>query len=167
MRLWRRLNGHRKRQRRNSQAFTSGLLARMWRTGGVHRKRWHGRRDPDKNLGSPGVCLFRWEENRRSVPSPGELLRWGGGCSWSTRRWRKTTTWERAAREDGARPGNFCRTRRIGEQEPTSLRGIARQETVSLVTEASPTEEPREGKLHAGICAGGTGRPVSLPRRAP
>ncbi len=25
------------------------------------------------------------------------------------------------------------------------------------VTEASTTEEPREGKLHAGICVGGAG----------
>ncbi len=33
-----------------------------------------------------------------------------------------------------------------------------------LVTEASPTEEPCEGKLHAGICAGGAGRPAFLPR---
>ncbi len=30
-------------------------------------------------------------------------------------------------------------------------------------TEASTTEEPYEGKLHAGICAGGAGRPASLP----
>ncbi len=30
-------------------------------------------------------------------------------------------------------------------------------------TEASTTEEPYEGKLHVGICAGGAGRPASLP----
>ena len=29
--------------------------------------------------------------------------------------------------------------------------------------EASTTEEPREGKLHAGICTGGVGRPAFLP----
>ena len=55
---------------------------------------------------------------------------------------------------------------RAGLQEPTSLRGIAKSETMSLATEASPTEEPCEGKLHAGICAGGAGRPAFLPRRA-
>ena len=32
-------------------------------------------------------------------------------------------------------------------------------------TEASTTEEPCEGKLHAGICAGGVGQPAFLPRR--
>lgn len=32
-------------------------------------------------------------------------------------------------------------------------------------TEASTTEEPREGTLHAGIWAGGAGRPAFLPRR--
>ncbi len=32
-------------------------------------------------------------------------------------------------------------------------------------TEASTTEEPYEGKLHVGICAGGVGRPAFLPRR--
>ena len=88
----------------------------------------------------------------------------GGGCPCSTRRWRKTTTWERGAREDAARKGHFCRTCRVGEQEPTSLRRIATR-GVCLVTEASPTEEPCEGKLHAGICAGGAGRPAFLPRR--
>jgi len=36
---------------------------------------------------------------------------------------------------------NFCRTRGVGAQEPTSLWGIARWETRSFVTEASPTEE--------------------------
>jgi hypothetical protein len=34
-------------------------------------------------------------------------------------------------------------------------------------TEASLTEEPCEGTLHAGICAGGAGRPAFLPRRPP
>ncbi len=32
-------------------------------------------------------------------------------------------------------------------------------------TEASTTEELCEGTLHAGICAGGAGRPAFLPRR--
>ena len=43
--------------------------------------------------------------------------------------------------------------------ELTSLRGIAYKSlTTSLLTaKASTTEEPREGKLHAGICAGGAG----------
>ena len=43
--------------------------------------------------------------------------------------------------------------------ELTSLRGIAYKAlTTSLLTaKASTTEEPREGKLHAGICAGGAG----------
>ena len=42
--------------------------------------------------------------------------------------------------------------------EPTSLRGIADKAKMQyslLTTKASTTEEPREGKLHAGICAGG------------
>ncbi len=91
----------------------------------------------------------------------------GGGCPRSTRRGRKTSTWERGAREDAAHTGNFCRTCRVGEQKPTSLWGIAKRESCSPVTEASPTEEPCEGKLHAGICAGGAGRPAFLPRRAP
>ncbi len=37
--------------------------------------------------------------------------------------------------------------------ELTSLRGIA----YKLAANASTTEEPREGKLHAGICAGDAG----------
>ena len=32
---------------------------------------------------------------------------------------------------------------------------------------ASTTEEPREGKLHAGICAGGVGQLAFLPRTTP
>ncbi len=32
-------------------------------------------------------------------------------------------------------------------------------------TEASPTEEPYEGKLHVGICAGGAGRPGGITRQ--
>lgn len=46
-----------------------------------------------------------------------------------------------------------------GKHKPTSLRGIAKVTThCSVVSaEASTTEEPREGKLHAGICAGGAG----------
>ncbi len=45
------------------------------------------------------------------------------------------------------------------------LRRIAKPETLSSVTEAGLTEEPCEGKLHAGICARGAGRPDFLPRR--
>ena len=33
------------------------------------------------------------------------------------------------------------------------------------ITEVSAIEEPGAGKLYAGICAGGAGQPVSLPRR--
>jgi hypothetical protein len=40
-----------------------------------------------------------------------------------------------------------------GEHKPTSLWGIA----CKMVANASTTEEPREGKLHAGICAGDAG----------
>ena len=36
------------------------------------------------------------------------------------------------------------------KHKPTSLWGIASK----LAANASTTEEPREGKLHAGICAG-------------
>jgi hypothetical protein len=43
----------------------------------------------------------------------------------STPRQGEPATWGRSARKDAARTGNFCRTRRVGEQEPTSLRGIA------------------------------------------
>ena len=38
--------------------------------------------------------------------------------------------------------------------ELTSLRGIAYN---LLTAKASTTEEPREGKLHAGICTGDAG----------
>jgi hypothetical protein len=43
--------------------------------------------------------------------------------------------------------------------KPTSLWGIAKVTAHYGVVsaEASTTEEPREGKLHAGICAGGAG----------
>jgi hypothetical protein len=44
--------------------------------------------------------------------------------------------------------------------EQTSLWGIAikAKRVVTLLTaKASTTEEPREGKLHAGICTGGAG----------
>jgi len=45
-----------------------------------------------------------------------------------------------------------------GKHKPTSLRGIAKVTAHGVVSaEASTTEEPREGKLHAGICAGGAG----------
>ena len=46
-----------------------------------------------------------------------------------------------------------------GKHKPTSLRGIAKVTAHYGVVsaEASTTEEPREGKLHAGICAGGAG----------
>ena len=39
------------------------------------------------------------------------------------------------------------------KHKPTSLWGIASK----LAANASTTEEPREGKLHAGICAGDAG----------
>ena len=39
------------------------------------------------------------------------------------------------------------------KHKPTSLGGIA----YKLAANASMTEEPREGKLHAGICAGDAG----------
>jgi hypothetical protein len=41
---------------------------------------------------------------------------------------------------------------------PTSLQGIAR------IAEASISEEPGAGKLHAGICAGAAGQLAVLPR---
>jgi hypothetical protein len=43
--------------------------------------------------------------------------------------------------------------------KPTSLWGIAKAtaQHSAVGAEASTTEEPREGKLHAGICAGGAG----------
>ena len=57
--------------------------------------------------------------------------------------------------------------------ELTSLRGIAykakakpgyRCRMKSLLTaKASTTEEPREGKLHAGICTGGAEKSAFLP----
>ncbi len=99
------------------------------------------------------------------VPSPGKRMLRGGGCTRSTLRQRKTATWERGAWEGVARKGNSCRTRRIGAHEPTSLWGIAIQADVLPDVEASLTEEPCEGTLHAGICAGGAGRPAFLPRR--
>ncbi len=40
-----------------------------------------------------------------------------------------------------------------GKHKPTSLWGIADK----MAANASTTEEPREGKLHAGICAGDAG----------
>lgn len=46
------------------------------------------------------------------------------------------------------------------QYELTSLWGIAIkvEKSLTLLTaKASTTEEPREGKLHAGICAGGAG----------
>jgi acyl CoA:acetate/3-ketoacid CoA transferase alpha subunit len=42
--------------------------------------------------------------------------------------------------------------------------GNSKSGRASPDTEASPTEEPYEGKLHVGICAGGAGRPAFLPR---
>jgi len=46
-----------------------------------------------------------------------------------------------------------------GNHKQTSLRGIANvtAQHSAVSAEASTTEEPREGKLHAGICAGGAG----------
>ena len=44
---------------------------------------------------------------------------------------------------------------------PTSLRGIATKAATPFA-EASLSEEPGAGKLHAGICAGGVGQPASL-----
>ncbi len=44
--------------------------------------------------------------------------------------------------------------------EQTSLRGTAYKAMMSILlwtARASVTEEPREGKLHAGICAGDAG----------
>ncbi len=42
-----------------------------------------------------------------------------------------------------------------GKHKPTSLRGMAKVTAHGVVSaEASTTEEPREGKLHAGVCAG-------------
>ncbi len=42
-----------------------------------------------------------------------------------------------------------------GKHKPASLRGTAKVTAHDVVgAEASTTEEPREGKLHAGICAG-------------
>jgi len=41
----------------------------------------------------------------------------------------------------------------LGKHKPTSLWGIA----YKMAAKASTTEEPREGKLHAGICAGDAG----------
>ena len=44
--------------------------------------------------------------------------------------------------------------------EQTSLRGIAykaKKKNSLLTAKASTAEEPREGKLHAGICAGDAG----------
>ncbi|MCX6928928.1 MAG: hypothetical protein NT154_37815, partial [Verrucomicrobia bacterium] len=37
--------------------------------------------------------------------------------------------------------------------------------TGGRVHEASCSEEPGAGKLHAGICEGGAGQPASLPRQ--
>jgi hypothetical protein len=51
------------------------------------------------------------------------------------------------------------------QDEQTSLRGIAyKVKKISLPTaKASTTEEPREGKLHAGICAGDVEQSAFLP----
>ncbi len=53
--------------------------------------------------------------------------------------------------------------------EQPFLWGIANKakEISLLTTKASTTEEPREGKLHAGICAGGAEKSAFLPCRAP
>jgi hypothetical protein len=100
----------------------------MWRAGGVHPKLWHVRRETDKNVGSPVYCLVSgWNKNGGGVPSPGKPSLWGGGCLRSTPRQGKPVTWGRGARKGVARTGNVCRTCRVGEQEPTSLRGIAKQ----------------------------------------
>ena len=106
-------------------------------------------------------------ENGRGVPSPGTRLRWDGGCPRRTWRRRKTSTWGRGTRKDAARKGNFCRTRWVGEQEPTSLRGRANQVNVLPDTDLSHNREKLfcEGTLHAGICVGGAGWPAFLPRR--
>ena len=45
----------------------------------------------------------------------------------------------------------------------STVRNSIAMATISIVAEASVTEEPREGKLHARICAGGAGRPAFLP----
>ena len=44
----------------------------------------------------------------------------------------------------------------LDKYRPTFLVGISTS-IFMLAAKASTTEEPREGKLHAGICAGGAG----------
>jgi len=53
------------------------------------------------------------------------------------------------------------------EQNALRTQGrVSAQSALERVREASdPRQEPYEGKPHVRICAGGTGRPVSLPRR--
>jgi hypothetical protein len=41
--------------------------------------------------------------------------------------------------------------------------GMVVMEKSMPTAKASTTEEPREGKLHAGICAGSAGQSVFLP----
>ena len=45
-------------------------------------------------------------------------------------------------------------------EDPAAPRCLLRG---TAATEASTTEEPCEGKLHAGICTGGAGQPAFLP----
>src|SRR5512138_776261 len=48
----------------------------------------------------------------------------------------------------------------------SAVGGLSTPVTVPLVhARVSCSEEPGAGKLHAGICEGGTGQPVSLPRQ--
>ena len=59
---------------------------------------------------------------------------------------------------------NLCWTVEPDKHKQNSRWGIAMRCLIhSIVAEASVTEEPREGKLHARICAGGAGRPAFLP----
>ncbi len=69
----------------------------------------------------------------------------------------------RGGQQSAAHKGNLVRTRKAGQTRPTSLRGIATKATTPFA-EASLSEEPGAGKLHAGICAGGVRQLAGLPR---
>ena len=120
---------------------------------GMYKEMHHGTWE------APEVVSLRREQWRSTLTGKASAPRWR--MQRSTQRWREATTWGRSARKGAAHTGNFCRTCRVGAQEPTSLWGIATQETIFFVTEASTTEELCEGTRHAEIWAGEPGDRLS------
>ena len=122
----------------------------------------HGRGNPETDLCRNLSCDVKSPSGRRRSTVKGKSRRMplGSRIERSTRRWGKPTTWGRSRREHVTRKGNSFRTRWAGQNEPTSLRGLAHRAwsaTAMACAEASATEEPDAGTLHVRVCAGASG----------